>query len=160
MSDAPVYAHQTSPLARARLGRKAVRIRLDIRGERAPRDAQEDRKQRAMDRNRVIVVARWAGRMVFDVVKILGPHKAEPYALGCLWREEAIELAADCLLGRVTVAMHGGRTAFGGQAGGLWVPERAQRRAAHDFVQLVAAGPNAFEVQIAPKAKPPLSVKP
>lgn len=155
MSDGPIYAHQTSALARASLARRTLAQRQGVRPDRAARDSYEDRKFRAVDRNKVIVRGRAVGgRVVWDVLKILGPRKVEPYAVGCLWREEAIELAADCLLGRVSVALSGARTAFGSQRGGLWVPEHAPRRAASDFVQLVPRGDGSFEVQVKPKETP------
>lgn len=75
-----------------------------------PETPGQQKRQEAMRENRVMLRGRYEpdGREVWDVVKIAnGEHTL--YAKGILYMEEAAELAAQCMRGRVCVSLAGAR---------------------------------------------------
>jgi len=120
-------AHEVAPGHRAAMQGEAVHWRTSApRPNRAPRDEYEARKFARADQHKVYIKGRFLpdGRRVFDVFRILGPGKMEITAAGCLWYEEAVALAMDAMLGRISISMTAGQRTVLEQRAGMLAPNR------------------------------------
>lgn len=113
----PRRAHEIAPDQRAYMEGGAARERQEnVRPNREVRDESDQRAVERIRANHVLVRCRrhlLRGRRVWDVFRIEGDRLVLVVA-GCLWREEALALASDALLGRTSISLFGGRTTFGG----------------------------------------------
>ena len=113
----PRTAREIDPEIRTRMEGQVARERQE--NVRPGRPVQSEGDQRAVERiraNHVLVRRRRhlvAGRAAWDVYRIEGDRLILVVA-GCHWREEALALASDALLGRLSISMAGVRTVFGG----------------------------------------------
>ena len=113
----PRTAREIDPEIRTRMEGQVARERQE--NVRPGRPVQSEGDQRAVERiraNHVLVRRRRhlvAGRAAWDVYRIEGDRLVLVVA-GCHWREEALALASDALLGRLSISMAGVRTVFGG----------------------------------------------
>lgn len=115
------HAHEIDPRVAVALARNAARARpVTTR----PHDEASEKKRDTMRANRVLVRGRFTmrGALVWDVLKLEG-EKLTVYASGCAFRDEALELAVQCLSGRVFTSLSGVRTLLEARAGML-VPSR------------------------------------
>ena len=119
-----------------------------VRPNRAPENQQEEDKFKRLDLNKVIVRGRYVGqREVYDVLRIVGPGKMELLHAGCYFREEALSLAADALLGRISMSLGGVRTLFSkAQKGVVSAPARGILMPGQSPVETKRIGPKAWEV--------------
>lgn len=91
-----------------------------IRSESDAKAVRQVRKNRVLVRGRRQLGA--GGRQIWDVFRIEGDDLVLVHA-ECSWYEEAIALASDALLGRISVSMAGVRTMFGG-GGAVQAPRK------------------------------------
>ena len=119
----PQYAHEVTPQETHKIEVESARHRPQW----TPRARTEwdARRTDRMARSRVLVRGRYnaRGSIVWDVLKIQGP-RVSLYAKGLLWREEALEVGAQCMAGRFFVSVAGARAALVRGRGGLLIPDR------------------------------------
>lgn len=102
-----MYAREVSSAERDRLEAEARASRPGFKGR--PATPGQAARRAAMRANKVFVRGRYyQGREVWDVVKVEG-GQSSLYARGLASVEEAVELATQCLRGRVFASLGGTR---------------------------------------------------
>lgn len=116
------YAREVSPEERARLNRGAKLSRPLFTN--APQNETQAKRGQALRENKVLVRGRFTPTgEVWDVVKVEG-GRHELYARGLRYMAEAIELAIQCMKGRIFISVGSARALLTRSANGTLSPIR------------------------------------